>query len=152
MKVNTKVRYGLRALIELGLHKNEEGMYQKEIAKNQQLSEKYLDPIIASLKTAGLVVNAGGKKSGYILAKPKNEITIYDIYRAFEPELSIIHCSNKPVTCFISRICVANEYWLGLNNTITKHMQKTNLETIIKQHKKIKRTIAKANVSTDHCK
>ena len=151
MKVNTKVRYGLRIMIELGLHKGKDGMFQKDIAKNQQLSEKYLDPLVASLKASGLIANVKGKKSGYMLNKPMDEILIYDVYRSFEPELSIIHCTNKPVTCFISRICVANEFWLGLNDTMTKYMMKTTLKDVIKKHIKIKKNIELAN-AVDHCK
>jgi len=151
MKVNTKVRYGLRIMIELGLHKGKDGMFQKDIAKNQQLSDKYLDPLVASLKASGLIVNVKGKKSGYMLNRPMNEITIYDIYRSFEPELSIIHCTNKPVTCFISRICVANEFWQGMNDTMTKYMIKTTLQDVIKKHIKIKKSIDLAK-AIDHCK
>ena len=154
MKVNTKIRYGLRAMLELGLNENQKsftGLHQKDIAEHQNLSEKYLDPIISSLKTSGLIMNASGKKSGYILAKPKKDITVYDIYRAFEPELSIIHCVNKPVTCFISQICVASEYWLELNQVITKHMQSVTLDTIVKKHIKTKKRIEKTNL-VGHCK
>jgi Rrf2 family protein len=150
MKVNTKIRYGLRAMIELGLHDEKTGIFQKDIAKNQQISEKYLDPIISSLKASGLIINIGGKKSGYILNKPMNEITIYDIYRSFEPELSIIHCTNKPVTCFVSRICVANEFWMGLNENITEFLKKTTLEKIVKKHVKINHNIQKT-AAINHC-
>lgn len=152
MKVNTKIRYGLRVLIELGLHNENTGLFQKDIAKNQQLSEKYLDPIIASLKISGLITNVSGKKSGYILNKPPSEITLYDVYRAFEPELSIIHCVNKPVTCFVSRICVANECWMGLNDTITKYLKGTTLNDIVKKHLKLKKTLSKETASIEHCK
>lgn len=152
MKVNTKIRYGLRTMLELSLHDNKSGMFQKDIAKNQQLSEKYLDPIISSLKVSGLITNVSGKKSGYTLNKLPSEITIYDIYRAFEPELSIIHCTNKPVTCFISRICVANEYWAGLNETITKYLKNTTLDDIVKKHLKLKKSLSKATASIEHCK
>lgn len=138
-------------MIELGLHKGKDGMFQKDIAKNQQLSEKYLDPLIASLKASGLIINVKGKKSGYMLNKPMSDITIYDIYRSFEPELSIIHCTNKPVTCFISRICVANEFWQGMNDNMTKYMTKTTLQDVIKKHLKIKKNIDVAN-ATSHCK
>jgi hypothetical protein len=65
IKINTKIRYGLRTIIELGLHDNQTGLFQKDIAMNQQLSEKYLDPIIAALKTSGLITNLGGKKRLY---------------------------------------------------------------------------------------
>jgi Rrf2 family protein len=154
MKVNTKIRYGLRALLELGLNENKKnfsGLHQKEIAEHQNLSEKYLDPIIGALKASGLIMNAGGKKSGYLLAKPKQEITIYDIYRAFEPELSIIHCIDKPVTCFISEICVANQYWMSLNDVITEHMKSVTLDMIVKKHIKIKKRIEQSS-AVSHCK
>ena len=152
MKINTKVRYGLRTLIELALHDSEGGMLQREIAINQKLSDKYLDSIISSLKASGLIINVGGKKSGYLLNRPPSEITIYDVYRTFEPELSIIHCVNKPVTCFVSRICVANDYWQDLNKMITKHLKKTTLEMIIKKHNKIKRSFDKKALEVNHCK
>jgi len=154
MKVNTKIRYGLRAMLEFGLNENKKnftGLHQKDIAAHQNLSEKYLDPIISSLKISGLIMNAGGKKSGYILAKPKDKITIYDIYRAFEPELSIIHCVNKPITCFVSRICIANEYWMDLNDVITKHMKSVTLDKIVRKHILTKKKIEQPN-KTSHCK
>lgn len=154
MKVNTKIRYGLRAMLEFGLNesiKNFTVLYQKDIAKHQHLSEKYLDPIIASLKVAGLIMNAGGKKSGYVLSRPKEDISVFDIYRAFEPELSIIHCLDKPVTCFISRICIANEYWMNLNDVITNHMKSMTLDEIVKKHLKVSKNILKSK-SIEHCK
>jgi len=53
MKINTKVKYGMRTMVELALEKNREGIFQKEISKNQDISIKYLDQIIASLKASG---------------------------------------------------------------------------------------------------
>lgn len=153
MKVNTKIRYGLRAMLEFGLNeyrKGFSGLYQKEIAEHQKLSKKYLDPIIAALKTSGLIMNARGKKSGYVLAHPMREITIYDIYRAFEPDLSIIHCQNKPVTCFVSRICIANEYWMDLNDVITRHMKSVTLDEIVKKHVRVRKNIEKES-KIEHC-
>ena len=98
MKFNTKTRYGLRTMLELSLNaEREEGTLQKEIAENQDVSIKYLDHIIADLKAAGLIVNVGGKKSGYRLNKPAEDITIYDIYVAFENELVIIDCLHNNV-------------------------------------------------------
>jgi len=84
MKLNTKVRYGLRAMIEIAAHPN--GILQKEISVNQSISTKYLDQIIASLKAAGLVIRVSGKSSGYKLTRNQEEISVYDIYKAFEYE------------------------------------------------------------------
>src|SRR5690554_4558994 len=86
MKITTKTRYGLRAMIEIARETNEQGILQKEIARRQDLSNKYLDQIILGLKLADLIMNVHGKKSGYILARPAEEITLFDIYQAFEPD------------------------------------------------------------------
>jgi Rrf2 family protein len=130
MKLNTKIRYGLRTLIELGMQKNKDGMLQKDIAKNQEISEKYLDPIISSLKTAGLIVNVGGKKSGYVLSKPSNKITVYDAFRAFEMGPFIVPCIYSPKACVRSKNCSAKEYWTDLNSTISEHLKSMTIANL----------------------
>ena len=131
MKLNTKVRYGLRTMLEIASAEKNKGVFQKDISKNQKISEKYLDQIIASLKTAGLIINIGGKKSGYILKKPKHKITVYDVYRAFEPELSIVHCIERPADCEMSKECIVTEYWCGLNKIILKYLKDTTIANFI---------------------
>ena len=137
MKLNTKIRYGLRTMIELGCPENKKGILQKDIAKNQDLSEKYLDPIISALKAAGLIINVSGKKSGYILSKPKSKITILDIFRAFEHGPYIVQCICTPSVCVRSKKCAAQEYWTGLNDIIKAYLKNTTLDTICKRCKEI---------------
>jgi Rrf2 family protein len=131
MKFNTKTRYGLRTMIELAVNAGkDEGIFQKEIAENQDVSVKYLDHIIADLKSAGLVVNAGGKKSGYRLNKPAEDITVYDIYIAFEDELSIIDCLQPDGDCPRKKNCVLKDYWCELNESIRASMVSQNLQDL----------------------
>ena len=85
MKMNTKVRYGLRAMIEMNTNESSSGILQKDISEIQEIPLKYLDSIISGLKNAGLIVNYSGKSSGYVITKQPAEISVYDIYRAFEP-------------------------------------------------------------------
>jgi Rrf2 family transcriptional regulator, iron-sulfur cluster assembly transcription factor len=136
MQINTKIRYGLRTMVELTLERNKEGIFQKNIAKNQQLSEKYLDNIISTLKAAGLIKNLGGKKSGYILGKPSSEITVFDIYKAFE-STSIIHCLPNPSACERFKDCAAREYWNGLNDVINQYLKDKTLEEITKRFEEL---------------
>lgn len=136
MKFNTKTRYGLRTMLELTLNVDrEEGTLQKEIAENQDVSVKYLDHIIADLKAAGLVVNVGGKKSGYRLNKPAEEITVYDIYLAFEDELAIIDCLKIEGECPRKGTCVLKEYWCDLNQSIRSSMVSQNLKELAEKHR-----------------
>ena len=139
MQLNTKVRYGLRTMMEIALQPENKSILQKDIAKNQNISDKYLDHIIASLKANGLIMNTSGKKSGYILKKPSHEITIYDIYKSFEPELSIVHCLENPSFCEKYGSCSARELWNELNLLNKKFLIKNNLADLVSKHKKIKR-------------
>ena len=135
MKFNTKTRYGVRVVLELALNANMEGgTLQKEIAQSQDVSVKYLDQIIASLKKAGLIHNIGRKKSGYILGRPANEITVYDVYAAFEDEMAIIDCLVSGGKCPRSGTCVMKDYWYELNETIRNSMQDMNFQLLAEKH------------------
>ncbi|MDD2277962.1 MAG: Rrf2 family transcriptional regulator [Bacteroidales bacterium] len=131
MKLNTKIRYGLRALIEINTE-GDLGLLQKDIAERQKISIKYLDPIIAALKVKGLIRNVKGKKSGYILAKSADEISVYDVYCAFEPELAIVECLQEPNTCDLHGKCLVNGYWDELNRDIKNSMQQQKLKDFFK--------------------
>lgn len=137
MKFNTKTRYGVRVVFELALNVNKEGgTLQKEIAESQDVSIKYLDQIISSLKRAGLISNIAGKKSGYVLARPASEISIYDVYSAFEDNLAIIDCLLTEGQCPRKGMCVMKDYWCDLNETIRNSMMSMNVELMAEKHVK----------------
>ncbi len=131
MKLNTKVRYGLRAMIEIAKHRENGGVLQKEIANTQEIPIKYLEHIINQLKTSGLMTNFSGKGSGYILTKKPNEISIYDIYRAFEPELAIVDCTCEHNMCKKSNECPTRDYWFQLNTKIKNEMMQVKLADLV---------------------
>ena len=108
MKVNTNVRYALRAMLEIA--SSERPLLQKEIAERHNLSNKFLDQIINSLKVKGLIKNYKGKGSGYVLAKPADEISIFDVYTAFET-IDIVECLDNEGICTLSKSCKARNFW-----------------------------------------
>ena len=83
MKVSTKARYGLRAVMELGLNYTKGPLLLKEIAKRQEISLKYLDHIFSLLKKIGIVKSVG-KGKGYILSRPPSQIRIWEIIEVLE--------------------------------------------------------------------
>lgn len=131
MKFNTKTRYGMRVMIEVALNGDPGGIFQKDIAENQDLSVKYLDQIIASLKAAGLITNLRGRKSGYILGRDPSQITIYDIHRAFEPGICIVDCLSKNFECDKASNCTARDFWDVLNQKIVDHFKSMTLEALV---------------------
>lgn len=131
MKFNTKTRYGIRVMIEVALNSGPDGIYQKDIAQNQDLSVKYLDQIIASLKAAGLIANVRGRKSGYILGRDPSQITIYDIHRAFEPGICIVDCLSKNYDCEKADHCTARDFWDVLNQKVVDHFKSMTVEELV---------------------
>jgi Rrf2 family protein len=135
MKFSTKTRYGIRAMLEIAISTPEGGIFQKDISKNQELSNKYLDHIIHGLKVAGLV-SKNGRKGGYILTRDAAEITIYDVNNAFEPGICVIECLERTNTCNRQTGCKVRGFWSRLNNVIIKYLKSITLEDLI-QNKEI---------------
>ncbi|HBH47305.1 MAG TPA: Rrf2 family transcriptional regulator [Bacteroidales bacterium] len=146
MKLNTKTRYGIRAMIELAMDWGGKGMFQKEISERQEISYKYLDHIISALKTKGLISNVDGKKSGYRLAKKPEEISVYDIYKAFEPALQIVDCIGEHGECVRAKNCAASDLWCGLNNKIIEHLDSINLSELAKKQQALNQRDEKADM------
>jgi Rrf2 family protein len=130
MKFNTKTRYGLRTMIEIAMHGNEKGVFQKEISERQEISFKYLDQIIAALKASGLIVNAEGRMRGYVLSKDPGRINVHDIYKAFAHELMITECLRGEGNCQRERNCATWEFWNGLNELIVDYMESTTVKQL----------------------
>ena len=131
MRVNTKIRYGLRTIIEIAISTEPNGVLQKDIAKSQHISLKYLDPIISALKLKGLIINSKGRGSGYKLTREPKDITMYDIYTSFE-QIVIIECINNLGYCDRAlHDCKGRNYWNEFRNDFTNLLTKKNLEQII---------------------
>ena len=87
MKLSTKGRYGLRALIDLAQYSKDAPVSIMSISSRQELSERYLEQLMSMLKKAGLMKSIRGAAGGYILAKPADEISVGDVLRALEGSL-----------------------------------------------------------------
>ena len=120
-------------MLEIALDPSHHGVLQKNIAINQDISVKYLDYIIHALKVAGLITNAKGKKSGYILSRKPSKITMYDIHNAFEHGICIVDCLTENMMCNREKKCSVRKFWVGLNMLIINYLKNTTLEDIVKQ-------------------
>ena len=81
MKLSTRARYGLKALIDLGLHSANEAISLQSIAERQDISTSYLEQLMAMLKKAGLVKSSRGAYGRYQLGKPADEISVGEVLR-----------------------------------------------------------------------
>lgn len=104
MMISTKGRYGLRLMLDLAKEGGERPVPVKEIAKRQDISEKYLEQIISQFSKAGLVKSIRGAQGGYVLTKPAEEITAGDVLRAAEGSIAPVECCE--VGCDHSDSCL----------------------------------------------
>jgi len=140
MKVNTKVRYGIRTMIEIALNWNGEGVFQKEISQKQEISFKYLDQIISSLKASGLIVNSEGRGSGYKLSRDPESISVYDVYRAFENDLCIVDCLSAGTDCKRDHICPTKDFWQQFNKHMVDFLDSTTIGDLAEKQRKLQQS------------
>lgn len=119
-------------MLEIALNKDSKGVFQKEIASNQSLSTKYLDQIIHELKTSGLICNVKGKKSGYMLTRKPEDITVFDIHQAFEPDVCLVECLSGNFLCERNDQCLARGVWKQLNVMIINYLKSITLAGLLK--------------------
>jgi len=118
-------------MIEIASSTETNGMLQKDIAKNQNISLKYLDPIIASLKLKGLIINSRGKGSGYKLTRPAETISMLEIYTAFE-QIVVIECINNLNFCDRTRHdCKGRSFWNEFKVDFEAILESKNLAQIM---------------------
>jgi Rrf2 family protein len=118
-------------MIEIAKASPDRGIFQKDVAVSQSLSLKYLDHIIQALKTARLITNTRGRKSGYVLTREPSEITLFDIHRAFEPGICLVDCLSDTYDCQLSNSCNARDFWSKLNHIIINYFKSVTLEDMV---------------------
>ena len=92
MKISTKGRYALRVLVDLAEHSVDRNVSIREMAERQNISDKYLEGIVARLSAAGYVKSVRGKYGGYQLTKEPKDYTVYDILAATEDSIAVVAC------------------------------------------------------------
>lgn len=133
MKLSTKGRYGLRAMIDLAIHSKEQKVSIKSISERQEISENYLERIIAVLKKAGYVSSSRGSQGGYSLAVSTYDISVGDILRALEGDLNPVDCSltNDDKECSESRLCVTKFVWKRISDSINDVVNNITLQDMV---------------------
>lgn len=140
MKLSTKGRYGLRALIDLALYSENETVSIASISARQNISESYLEQLIAKLRKAGLVTSVRGAGGGYKLAKPASEISVGDILRALEGSLDAVNCPGleEENSCDGSEFCVTKYVWQKINDSINRTVDEMKLDQLVEESRSMK--------------
>ena len=133
MKLSTKGRYGLRALIDLALYSENETVSIQSIARRQNISDSYLEQLMRKLRSAGLIVSVRGAQGGYKLARPANEISVGDVLRTLEGSLEAVTCGGEDNSCQGADLCVTKFVWERINSSIRDTVDSIKLSQLVEE-------------------
>ena len=135
MKISTKGRYALRMMADLAQHGVDGPVSLRDIARRQQLSDKYLEQIVTPLARAGLVRSVRGAGGGYLLTRRPEEYSVGDILRPVEGDLAPVECATDEGYCEHSCDCVTVELWQDIHRAVSAVVDGTTLADLMERQK-----------------
>ncbi len=135
MKISTKGRYALRLMLDLAQHSSEQEYISiKKISQRQDISEKYLEQIVAQLSRAGFVKSIRGAQGGYRLVMEPKAYTVGMILRQIEGNLSSVSClEESPNKCRRCNNCVTLEVWQQINDAVDAVIDNITLQDLVEK-------------------
>lgn len=132
MKISTKGRYALRLMIDLAIHNTGEPISLKDVARRQEISDKYLEQIISILNKAGYVKSIRGAQGGYMLKKAPKDYTVGMILRVTEGSLAPVDCVEEGMAeCERMNECATVLIWQKINEAVNNVVDNITLEDLV---------------------
>ena len=122
MRLSTKGRYGVTAMMDLAIHDNAGPVTLADISQCQGISLSYLEQLFAKLRKSGLVEGVRGPGGGYRLSRKADQINIADIISAVDEKVDITNC-NKEGNCQDGERCLTHELWIELSNRLYEFLE-----------------------------
>lgn len=135
MKLSTRGRYAVRAMLDLALHESEGPVPRADIARRQGISADYIAHLFRQLEQAGLVRSRKGPAGGYLLGKDPARITVAEIIRAVEGPVALVSCveTNGHLACARAEDCVARQLWRKVSLTLAETLNGVTLQDLCTQ-------------------
>ena len=135
MKLSTRTRYGIRAILELAENYEKGPLQLRIIAKRQDISIKYLEQIMAMLRSGGFVRSLRGPRGGYTLARARNQITLNDVFNCLEGHVTTVECVEDEDYCARAVDCMARQLWAQVQEAIKNVLQSITLQDLVDRAK-----------------
>jgi len=146
MKLSTKGRYGVKAMVDLAIRYGKEPVSIKTISERQNISEYYLEQLFSTLRKSGLIKSIRGAMGGYVLGKAPDEIRIYDILEVLEGPIEISHCLDAE-SCNNIDCCATRLVWKKIKDSIDNVTMSITLKDIVEDYMDISKL---KGVTTNH--
>ncbi|HML74862.1 MAG TPA: Rrf2 family transcriptional regulator [Anaerohalosphaeraceae bacterium] len=137
MKLSSRTRYGMRAMMELALEYGKKPLQIKSIADREDISNKYLEQLVAMLKSSGLVRSVRGPRGGYMLARNPAEIKLSEIFTTLEGPLIPVECVEHTEFCPKCPDCATRLIWTELYRALMSVLDNTTLKELAERADKI---------------
>ena len=137
MKLSTKGRYGVKAMVELAINYGGAPLSIKTISKRQNISEYYLEQLFSPLRKAKLITSIRGAQGGYVLSREPKDITVAEIMYVHEGPIEIAECIDG-VSCDNLDCCATRLLWAKIKNSIDDVMKSVTLQDIVNDYERIK--------------
>ena len=134
MRLTTKGRYAVTAMLDLAFHSKKKPVTLTDIATRQTISLSYLEQLFSRLRRSGMVIGVRGPGGGYKLSRPPAEISISDIILAVDEQVDSTKCLGKS-NCQNNQACLTHELWMGLSENIQNYLEGINLGDLLNQEK-----------------
>ncbi len=132
MRLTTKGRYAVTAMLDLAYHSQKKPVTLTDIAARQIISLSYLEQLFAKLRKAGIVVGVRGPGGGYKLSRQAEEINIEEIIAAVDEPVDATKCGGKG-DCHEGQPCLTHDLWMGLSEQIRAYLQGVSLGMLLDQ-------------------
>ena len=130
MKMSTKGRYAIRAMLDLALQSGNGPTLSKDVSKRQKISNLYLEQLFSQLRAGGLVRSIRGPKGGFILAKPPSQIRVIDILQVMEGSIAPVECVDNAAFCSRTGSCVCRSLWIETKEAMDKVLGSITLQDL----------------------
>ena len=130
MKLTTKSRYAVTAMLDIAAHNTGSPISLPEISHRQNISLSYLEQLFSRLKKSGLVDSIKGPGGGYKLSKDANEIVISEVIQAVDEDLETTACNGKS-NCHNNHQCISHNLWQDLGTEINNFFSEITLKQVI---------------------
>jgi len=139
VKLSTKGRYGVKAMFDLAQNYGSGPIPLNTIARRNNISEHYLEQLIAVLRKAGLVKSVRGAQGGYILNKSPETITVGDIIRVLEGPIAPVDCVNEdePEHCENADFCITRNIWAKVRDSVAQVLDSITLKDMLEESKNL---------------
>ena len=132
MRLTTKGRYAVTAMLDLAFHSQQKPVTLTDIATRQTISLSYLEQLFARLRKAGMVKGVRGPGGGYKLSRAALDINIADIIAAVDEEIDSTKCGGKG-DCQDSQPCLTHDLWMGLSEQIRNYLKEISLGELLER-------------------